>query len=93
MMEDESILDPVLKLSMLNDLHLKNNNKKCLFTSFDDVVRYYKGQLWSSNAVSSGDRQYLWQICTEFAWFQTSDSKNQLFGNSFSIEYSIQFLF
>ena len=85
-MENESISDPVLKLSMLNDLHLKDNNKKCLNTSFNHTIRYYKGKLWNSTAVISGDRQYLWQVCTEFSWFQTSDSSNQLFGNTFSIE-------
>lgn len=33
------------------------------------------------------DRQWLYQSCTEFGYFQTSNRENHLFGNTIPLEY------
>ena len=40
-------------------------------------------------AVAVG-RQWFYQTCTEFGYYQTSDSDNQPFGNMFPLNFSIQ---
>lgn len=35
-------------------------------------------------------RQWTYQTCTEFGYFQTSDSKNQPFGSYFPLEFFIK---
>lgn len=39
-----------------------------------------------SYAVSSHSRQWMYQTCTEFGWFQTSGSKYQPFGSGFTVD-------
>ena len=36
------------------------------------------------------DRQWFYQTCTEFGYYQTSDSDNQPFGNMFPLKFSVQ---
>lgn len=45
---------------------------------------------WSSPAVVTGSRQWLYQMCNEFGWFPTSNSPNQPFGTKFPLELNIQ---
>ncbi|XP_018318425.1 putative serine protease K12H4.7 [Agrilus planipennis] len=43
-----------------------------------------------TNITSEMTRQWLYQICTEFGWFQTSTSNKQPFGNTFPLDFYIQ---
>lgn len=46
---------------------------------------YFKETNWSSPAANNG-RQWLYQTCSAFGWYQTSNSKNQPFGSNFPAE-------
>lgn len=38
----------------------------------------------------SSHRQWTYQTCSEFGWYQTSASANQPFGNSFNVDFFME---
>lgn len=59
-------------------------NGRCTDNYAEYVQRMRNATLGSSASGSS--RQWLYQTCTEFGWFQTSTSPSQPFGSSFPID-------
>jgi hypothetical protein len=55
-------------------------NTGCIDLDWQGQIDYLKQESWDSVAVQGGDRQWLWQTCAEFAYYQSTDSKNQPFG-------------
>lgn len=55
----------------------------CLSYEYTDFVYKYREVSWSSSVVL---RQWIYQTCAEYGWYQTSGSKNQPFGSSFPLE-------
>ncbi|XP_025829710.1 putative serine protease K12H4.7 [Agrilus planipennis] len=49
---------------------------------YDEFLQMYT----SPNITSDEYRQWYYQICTEYGWFQTSTSNNQPFGSTFPLE-------
>ena len=70
------------KLAIVNAIQLKNRNHTCLFTSYNKMIKEYKKATWNSSRESIFGRLYLWQLCSEFFWFQTSVTRKDLFGNT-----------
>jgi hypothetical protein len=55
---------------------------ECVDVSYADMVTELKN---SSIQMGVGGRQWIYQSCIEFGYFQTSDSPNQPFGNLFNV--------
>lgn len=62
----------------------------CLDTEYQSFVDYYSDPRWGGPATSSAYRQWLYQTCSEFGFYQTSSSKNQGFGSSFPLDLDIE---
>ncbi|XP_027838672.2 putative serine protease K12H4.7 isoform X2 [Aphis gossypii] len=60
---------------------------QCLSNTYEWRVRYFAESFWNNTAVKYGNRQWLYQTCTEFGFFQTSTQDHHLFGNTVSLEY------
>lgn len=88
-MTDESIGTAVLRYAKVNELILKTYQEKCLDYSYKEMISELKQTSWSSSA-GIGGRQWLYQTCTEFGFYQTSDSTSQPFGDGFSLDFSLQ---
>jgi pimeloyl-ACP methyl ester carboxylesterase len=88
-MVDESIGQEILRLAAVNDLILESNNETCLDYKYDKMISELKSTSLESEA-SEGGRQWTYQTCSEFGYFQTSSYKPQIFGNRFDLSYSIQ---
>ncbi|XP_058454750.1 thymus-specific serine protease-like [Malaya genurostris] len=58
----------------------------CVVVDLDEVVEHYSQIDWESDFYREGVRQQLYQKCTEFGWFITTDSDFQPFGNRVMIE-------
>ena len=43
---------------------------------------------WDSDGV--GFRQWIYQTCTEFGWYQSSDQPDHPYGTKFPLEFSIK---
>lgn len=55
------------------------------------TVRLAMGESeWDSEVVEAGARQWFYQTCNEFGWFQTTNSEAQPFGSKIPLELYIQ---
>lgn len=53
-------------------------------------IEYFNGTTWDSRAARSEFRQWYYQTCSEFGWYQSSGSDDILFGSSFPVDLSIR---
>lgn len=69
---------------------VRNGAWTCLDMSYANNVRKHRETDWSAEA-NRQMRQWIYQTCTEFAWFQTSTSTNQIFGSPrlYPVEYFV----
>ncbi|XP_072049545.1 LOW QUALITY PROTEIN: putative serine protease K12H4.7 [Amphiura filiformis] len=89
-MGNDSYKDNLTKYAAINSLILETYGEKCLDVSYDDMIKAMREVSWKSSA-GEGGRQWVYQTCTEFGFFQTSDSNNQPFGaDSFPLSFSLQ---
>ncbi|XP_038049891.1 thymus-specific serine protease-like [Patiria miniata] len=88
-MGNTSIGVPLARYAAVNTLLLQTYGEKCLDVSYDDMITEMRQTSWESSA-SEGGRQWVYQTCTEFGFFQTSDGKDQPFGNGFPVSFSLQ---
>uniref|UniRef100_A0A1B0CT00 Prolylcarboxypeptidase n=1 Tax=Lutzomyia longipalpis TaxID=7200 RepID=A0A1B0CT00_LUTLO len=58
----------------------------CWDADYDEAIQYYANTEWSPDI----SRQWLYQTCNEFGWFQTSGSPDQPFGSMFPVEMNFQ---
>lgn len=58
-----------------------------LYSSF---ISYYRNTDWNSGAARSAMRQWTYQTCAEYGWFQTSGSERIYFGSSFPVDLFLQ---
>lgn len=87
-MNDKS-LDDLSKYANVNRLMLDTFGQKCLDVKYSDMIKDLKETSWGSSAAEGG-RQWTYQTCTEFGFFQSSDSSKQPFGNLFPLKVSIK---
>lgn len=88
-MNNEDIGDPLTRYAKVNSLMLQTYESKCLDSNYKSMITSLQNTSWSSSA-SEGGRQWMYQTCTEFGFYQTSDSDNQPFGKLFPLKFSIQ---
>jgi len=79
-------VDPLQAYANVNSLLLNTYSEPCLDYSYMDAVN----SLQNTSVVNSGGRQWTYQTCTEFGYFQSSDSTNQPFGSGFPLSFAIQ---
>lgn len=66
-----------------------HGQKECLDMSYANFVTKFRKVEWEEEA-NRQMRQWSFQTCSEFGWFQTSTSKNQIFGSLYPLDYFIQ---
>ena len=64
-------------------------NETCLDYRYEKMMETYRNVSWSSEA-AEGSRQWTYQTCTEFGFFQTSDHKPRIFGDEFPLDFYTQ---
>ncbi|XP_008585058.1 PREDICTED: putative serine protease K12H4.7 [Galeopterus variegatus] len=67
---------------------LQNERYLCLSASYNQFVENLSDSYWDQKKLRS-DRQWVYQTCTEFGYFQTTNSKNQPF-SGFRLRLFIQ---
>ncbi|KAG9348302.1 hypothetical protein JZ751_002037 [Albula glossodonta] len=86
-MSDASLGDPYDRYAAVARLMLKTFSQKCLEASYTNYLRDMRNTSWSSPA--SGGRQWVYQTCTEFGFYQSTDSPNQPF-SGFPLPYHVK---
>lgn len=88
-MVNTTIGTPVDRLAEVNRVLLEQSKEKCLDYKYDKMLNEMRNTSWSAS-VAEGMRQWTYQTCTEFGFYQTSDDQNLIFGDRFPVEFFIQ---
>lgn len=88
-MTNQSIGSPVSRLAVVNDLLLTTYDQKCLDYKYHNMINSMRNDSYNSE-VAEGGRQWTYQTCTEFGFYQTSTYKPQIFGDQFPVGFFIQ---
>lgn len=68
---------------------VRDGESDCLDMSYSNAVEKFRNIDWNAEA-NRQMRQWTYQTCTEYAWFQTSTSPEQIFGSSYPVDYFVQ---
>lgn len=79
----------VTRLAAVNKMIMEQDEVKCLDYKYSKMVSDMRNTSWEAT-VAQGQRQWTYQTCTEFGFYQTSNSPNSLFGNKFPAEFFVQ---
>ncbi|CAI5694616.1 unnamed protein product [Oreochromis niloticus] len=77
-MTDSSLGDPYARYAAVARLMMETFSMKCLDTSFSKYVSDMTNTSWDGPAAGAG-RQWVYQTCAEFGFYQSTDSPNQPF--------------
>ncbi|XP_029472070.1 putative serine protease K12H4.7 isoform X1 [Rhinatrema bivittatum] len=87
-MADVSLGTPYDRYAAVAHLMMDALEMKCMDTSYKKYVQEMTSATWEGPAAVGG-RQWVYQTCTEFGFFQSTDSTNQPF-SGFSLSYFVQ---
>merc|ERR1711970_1552263 len=84
-MTDESIGEPILRLAAVNDVMLGSDAGTCLDHTYASFLAQLSETSWSGEGV--GWRQWIWQTCTEFGWYQTTNQESGVYGHTLPLDF------
>ncbi|XP_053176096.1 thymus-specific serine protease [Scomber japonicus] len=87
-MADTSLGDPYARYAAVTRLMLETFSINCLDASFNSNLKAMTNTSWDGPAASGG-RQWVYQTCTEFGFYQSTDSPNQPFAG-FPLPYHVK---
>jgi len=87
-MKDQEIGTPLERLSALNSFYLPLAGMECLDYTYQSFLDMLGNSEYDSDGV--GYRQWIYQTCTEFGWYQSSDQPDHPYGTKFPLEFSIK---
>ncbi|EZA47726.1 Putative serine protease K12H4.7 [Ooceraea biroi] len=88
-MMDKKIAMPVNRLTYVNDMLLAATEQKCLDYRYDKMIHELRNVSWASEQ-AEGARQWMYQTCAEFGFFQTSTARPKLFSDTFPVDFFVQ---
>lgn len=65
--------------------YMTGGDRYCIEGDYMATINYHRDTSWRTETVKDGDRQWVYQTCSEFGYYQTSDSPDQPFGSWFPI--------
>jgi len=82
-MTNETIGSPMERLAKINEIML--GGEKCADHTYQSFLADLTNTQWTSSGI--GWRQWTWQTCTEFGWYQTTNQKSGVFGSALPLEF------
>ncbi|XP_052816348.1 putative serine protease K12H4.7 [Mya arenaria] len=79
---------PLQRYADVNTLIMKTYGQKCLDYTYTKMISDMRQTDWKSGA-GEGGRQWMYQTCAEFGWYQSSDFSKQPFSFLFPLNYSL----
>lgn len=86
---NQTIGPPVTRLGQVHRMILADSNQKCFDYKYEKMIKEMKNTSWDSE-VADGMRQWTYQTCTEFGFYQTSDNSTLMFGDKFPAEFFVK---
>ncbi|KAM9801291.1 thymus-specific serine protease [Neosynchiropus ocellatus] len=87
-MGDASLGDPYARYVAVARLMMDTYSMKCLDASYTNNLRDMTNTSWDGPAAGGG-RQWVYQTCSEFGFYQSTDSPNQPFAG-FPLSYQVK---
>ncbi|XP_042240092.1 putative serine protease K12H4.7 [Homarus americanus] len=81
--------DPIDRYAEANSLILDEYGELCLDHTYDAMIKQLQVTSWGDDEAMAG-RLWVYQTCTEYGYYQSSDSPNQPFGDKFPVEFFIK---
>lgn len=88
-LEDEKIGKPIDRLAYISNMLLNATKEKCLDYRYSKMIHELRNVTWASEQAEGG-RQWMYQTCTEFGFFQTSTAQPNLFSDTFPVNFFVQ---
>uniref|UniRef100_A0A1B0F9N1 Serine protease K12H4.7 n=1 Tax=Glossina morsitans morsitans TaxID=37546 RepID=A0A1B0F9N1_GLOMM len=88
-MVNTKIGPPVNRLAAVNALLMRQSEENCLDYKYDKMIDTMQEISWDSIA-AKGMRQWTWQTCNEFGFYQTAENKTDTFGDRFKVDFFIK---
>ncbi|CAF0815275.1 unnamed protein product [Adineta ricciae] len=88
-MLNESQPDLLQRMVDVNNMLLQAYSQSCLDAGYMSTINQLRNTSWTAPS-SEGGRQWTYQTCVEFGFFQSSNSPQQPFGNNFPAEFFVQ---
>lgn len=80
---------PVDRFAEVNNLMLTASKEKCLDYSYSKMINELRNVTWKEQKIMGG-RQWFYQTCTEFGFFQTSTARPKLVSDTFPVDFFIE---
>ncbi|XP_060847283.1 putative serine protease K12H4.7 [Rhopalosiphum padi] len=87
-MVNKTIITALDRYADVNNKLLSINNLTCTEYVYKKMIDSYLNTSWNSDSAAGG-RQWTYQTCTEFGFFQTSNQDDHVFGNQFPASFFI----
>lgn len=84
---DAAISDPV---EALGQWVRSRSEPWCYSVGHDDFVEWFSDPAWDSVSTSGSTRQWLFQTCNEYGFYQTSSGSEHGFGTMFPVDWYVQ---
>merc|ERR1711887_70967 len=84
-MTDESMGEPILRLAAVNDVMLSMGQDECLDHSYASYLSQLTNTTFGVSGV--GRRQWTWQTCAEFGWYQTTNQESGVYGHTLPLDF------
>ncbi|XP_073975954.1 putative serine protease K12H4.7 isoform X1 [Rhodnius prolixus] len=88
-MIDRSLGEPLDRYAAVNSMMRKVQSEKCLDYIYSASIQELSNITWPES-FAAADRQWFYQTCTEFGFYQTSSSDAELFGSNFPLDFFIK---
>jgi len=86
-MEDDSLGTSLERMIALNKYNLDLSQQECLPHTYQALLEYLAQVEYGK---TGGYRQWIYQTCTEFGWYQSSDQPGHPYGTKFPVEFSVK---
>ncbi|XP_054000606.1 putative serine protease K12H4.7 [Hylaeus anthracinus] len=86
---NEKLGIPLDRLAIISNKMLNATKKKCLDYVYSKMIHELRSVTWTSEEAEGG-RQWMYQTCTEFGFFQTSTARPNLFSETFPVDFFVE---
>ncbi|KAH8041209.1 hypothetical protein HPB51_013869 [Rhipicephalus microplus] len=76
---------PLERFALVNEILLNATKQECLDYDYDAFINSLR-EIQFNSTEGAGGRQWTYQTCVEFGYYQSSDLKDQPFGSLFPVE-------
>jgi hypothetical protein len=84
-----SVKSAPLRLVAANQMVMNYYGQSCFSYNYDKIISAMKRSLWTSKS-AEGSRQWFYQTCTEFGFYQSLSNSSSVFGDKVPVEFYVQ---